>query len=289
MANERSINLSLTGDDLGKWFSPSRWWAVADFVRDRPLFLGGFAVRGARVGRGFKIAGCAAMHTRRAPARERNPVKILIVSVRAAYAGALSAYLVPNFGSVLSIAPDRFATTAASADVIVIDSVLVPHPFELIELAIKRANDVRIIVVVARPTDFKREEIRRSGAHAVLSDEDGLAAWEQVFVRLDSAVFQVGPSFATAPCILNVLTHRQRQVYGCVTRGLTDDETARALNITTATAETHRRDVQRKLDCHGHSDVVAHGLKFGIIDPSALRLGAPQRIATRSHTAVEAY
>lgn len=261
---------------------------MADFIRDRPLFLGGFAVRGARVGRGFSIAGCAAMHTRRAPARERKPVKILIVSVRAAYAGALSAYLVPTFGSVRTVTPECFAGTAESADVIVIDSVLVPHPMELIGLANNRANVVRIVVIVARPTDYMREEIRRSGAHAVLSDEDGLAAWEQVFVRLDSAVFQTGPSFANAPRFLNVLTHRQRQVYGCVTHGFTDDETARALKIAPATAETHRREVQRKLACHGHSDVVAHGLKHGIVDPSALRLGAPQRIATRSHTAVGA-
>jgi hypothetical protein len=147
----------------------------------------------------FSIAGCAAMHVCRAPARERKPVKILIVSVRAAYAGALSAYLVPAFGSVRTVTPDCFEVAPQSADVIVIDSVLVPHPMELIELASCRVKPVRIVVVVARPTDYIREEIRHSGAPAVLSDADGLPAWEQVFARLDGAVFQTGPSFANAP------------------------------------------------------------------------------------------
>lgn len=92
-------------------------------------------------------------------------------------------------------------------------------------------------------------------------------AWDRVLTNIKMIHFQSGPSFAKGPRFLPILTRRQRDVYDHVVRGFTDDETARSLAISVATVETHRRDVQRKLGCRGHNDVVSHGLRHGIIDP----------------------
>ena len=63
------------------------------------------------------------------------------------------------------------------------------------------------------------------------------------------------------------LTPREREVVQLVAEGRTNKEVATALNISVKTAETHRTNIMRKLDCHSLSDLVRYAIRNKIIDP----------------------
>jgi len=52
-----------------------------------------------------------------------------------------------------------------------------------------------------------------------------------------------------------------------VAEGRTNKEVATALNISVKTAETHRTNIMRKLDCHSLSELVRYAIRNKIIDP----------------------
>jgi DNA-binding NarL/FixJ family response regulator len=63
------------------------------------------------------------------------------------------------------------------------------------------------------------------------------------------------------------LTPREREVVQLVAEGRTNKEVATTLNISVKTAETHRTNVMRKLDCHSLSELVRYAIRNKIIDP----------------------
>jgi len=63
------------------------------------------------------------------------------------------------------------------------------------------------------------------------------------------------------------LTPREREVVQLVAEGRTNKEVATALNISVKTAETHRTNIMRKLDCHSLSELVRYAIRNKIIDP----------------------
>ena len=63
------------------------------------------------------------------------------------------------------------------------------------------------------------------------------------------------------------LTPREREVVQLVAEGRTNKEVATTLNISVKTAETHRTNIMRKLDCHSLSELVRYAIRNKIIDP----------------------
>src|SRR5262245_58376230 len=63
------------------------------------------------------------------------------------------------------------------------------------------------------------------------------------------------------------LTPREREVVQLVAEGRTNKEVATTLNISVKTAETHRTNIMRKLDCHCLSELVRYAIRNKIIDP----------------------
>lgn len=63
------------------------------------------------------------------------------------------------------------------------------------------------------------------------------------------------------------LTPREREVVQLVAEGRTNKEVATTLNISVKTAETHRTNIMRKLDCHSLSELVRYAIRHKIIDP----------------------
>jgi DNA-binding NarL/FixJ family response regulator len=64
----------------------------------------------------------------------------------------------------------------------------------------------------------------------------------------------------------STLTPREREVVQLVAEGRTNKEVATALNISVKTAETHRTNIMRKLDCHSLSELVRYAIRNKIID-----------------------
>lgn len=63
------------------------------------------------------------------------------------------------------------------------------------------------------------------------------------------------------------LTPRQREIVQLIAEGKSSKEVAVALDLSVKTAETHRANIMRKLDCHSVSEVVRYAIRNKIIEP----------------------
>jgi DNA-binding NarL/FixJ family response regulator len=62
------------------------------------------------------------------------------------------------------------------------------------------------------------------------------------------------------------LTARQREIVQLLAEGKSSKEVAVALGLSVKTAETHRANIMRKLDCHCVSEVVRYAIRNKIIE-----------------------
>jgi DNA-binding CsgD family transcriptional regulator len=62
------------------------------------------------------------------------------------------------------------------------------------------------------------------------------------------------------------LTPRQREIVQLLAEGKSSKEVAVTLDLSVKTAETHRANIMRKLDCHSVSEVVRYAIRNKIID-----------------------
>jgi DNA-binding NarL/FixJ family response regulator len=62
------------------------------------------------------------------------------------------------------------------------------------------------------------------------------------------------------------VTPRQKQILELLSEGKSSKEVATVLNITTKTAETHRANIMRRLDCHSVADLVRYAIRNHFID-----------------------
>ena len=63
-----------------------------------------------------------------------------------------------------------------------------------------------------------------------------------------------------------VLTPREREVIQLVAEGKTTKEVATALSLSVKTAETHRANIMKRLDCHSVSELVRYAVRNNIIE-----------------------
>jgi DNA-binding NarL/FixJ family response regulator len=64
-----------------------------------------------------------------------------------------------------------------------------------------------------------------------------------------------------------LLTPREREVIQLLAEGRSNKEVADILRISVRTAETHRTNIMRKLDCHSLSDLTRYAIRNNIINP----------------------
>src|SRR5437016_4961058 len=62
------------------------------------------------------------------------------------------------------------------------------------------------------------------------------------------------------------LTVRQKQILQLLAEGKSSKEVAVALNISVKTAETHRANIMRRLDCHSVTELVRYAIRNHIIE-----------------------
>ncbi len=69
----------------------------------------------------------------------------------------------------------------------------------------------------------------------------------------------------------NELTPREREIVACIARGLSTKEVADRLNLSAHTVNTHRRNINCKLDMHSASAITLYAIMNGIIDISEVK------------------
>lgn len=63
------------------------------------------------------------------------------------------------------------------------------------------------------------------------------------------------------------LTPRQREIVQLLAEGKSSKEVAAELGLSVKTAETHRANIMRRLDCHSVSELVRYAVKNNIVEP----------------------
>jgi DNA-binding NarL/FixJ family response regulator len=63
------------------------------------------------------------------------------------------------------------------------------------------------------------------------------------------------------------LTPRQREIVQLLAEGKSSKEVAVALGLSVKTAETHRANIMRRLDCHSVSELVRYAVRNAIVHP----------------------
>lgn len=66
---------------------------------------------------------------------------------------------------------------------------------------------------------------------------------------------------------LDGLTEREQDVLTRLAAGVSNDEIAVALNISSKTVNRHRENIMRKLNLHSRADLVKYAIRKGIIQP----------------------
>jgi DNA-binding NarL/FixJ family response regulator len=62
------------------------------------------------------------------------------------------------------------------------------------------------------------------------------------------------------------LTHRQMEILQLLAEGKSTKEVASALGVSVKTAETHRANIMRRLDCHSVTELVRYAIRNHIIE-----------------------
>ena len=74
------------------------------------------------------------------------------------------------------------------------------------------------------------------------------------------------PKAATEDVPATRLTPRQREIVQLLAEGKSSKEVAVALGLSVKTAETHRANIMRRLDCHSVSELVRYAIRNKIIE-----------------------
>jgi DNA-binding NarL/FixJ family response regulator len=151
------------------------------------------------------------------------------------------------------------ATRAIGADP-VLDAVrvVILTTFELDEYVFEalRAGASGFLVKDTEPTELLRAVRAVAAGDALLSPS--------VTRRLIEA-FAATPSEAHTDVDLDLLTNREREVMALVAGGLTNDEIAERLFVSTATAKTHVNRAMTKLGARDRAQLVVFAYESGLV------------------------
>ena len=146
----------------------------------------------------------------------------------------------------------------------------------------KGALQTKVLLLAPHNTDLLLPQALEAGAHGYLLTTDTAA-------ELVSAVeaLRRGKLFFTAKVSRNVLdkflakvknakmpvekselrlTGREREVLQLLAEGRSSKEVGVSLNISTKTADTHRANLMRKIDCHSVAGLVRYAIRNHVIE-----------------------
>ena len=83
---------------------------------------------------------------------------------------------------------------------------------------------------------------------------------------LDKKVKKAAPTEERKEDARSRLTPRQREIVQLLAEGKSSKEVAVALGLSVKTAETHRANIMRRLDCHSISELVRYAVRNNIIE-----------------------
>jgi DNA-binding NarL/FixJ family response regulator len=140
---------------------------------------------------------------------------------------------------------------------------------------LKNDPHIRIVILTMHESDNLIREVLKVGARGYVSKTDAI----RDLVTAINAV-RSGVTFFTAKVaeVLlegyldksgttdNRLTPRQREIIQLLAEGQSSKEIAVALGLSVKTAETHRANIMKRLNCHSASEIVRYAVRNNIIE-----------------------
>lgn len=141
---------------------------------------------------------------------------------------------------------------------------------------VKKAPRTRVLVLTMHDTNPLIQQVVKAGARGyvlksdvasdLVSAVDALCRDQTFFTSKVSLIIldrYVGKfdGVAGAPDADSPLTPREREVVQLLAEGKSSKEVAAVLGISVKTAETHRINLMRKLDCHSVAEVVRYAVR----------------------------
>ena len=140
---------------------------------------------------------------------------------------------------------------------------------------LKNDPHIKIVILTVYESDNLIREVLKVGARGYVSKTDAI----RDLVTAIGAV-QSGVAFFTAKVAEVVLegdldksglassrlTPRQREIIQLLAEGQSSKEIAVALGLSVKTAETHRANMMKRLNCHTASEIVRYAIRNNIIE-----------------------
>jgi DNA-binding NarL/FixJ family response regulator len=141
---------------------------------------------------------------------------------------------------------------------------------------VKKAPRTRVLVLTMHDTNQLIQQVVKAGARGyvlksdvatdLVSAVDALCRDQTFFTSKVSQIIldrYVGKAVGTevVPDADSPLTPREREVVQLLAEGKSSKEVAAVLGISVKTAETHRINLMRKLDCHSVAEVVRYAVR----------------------------
>ena len=140
---------------------------------------------------------------------------------------------------------------------------------------LKNDPHIKIVILTMHDSDNLIREVLKVGARGYVSKTDAI----RDLVTAINAV-RSGVTFFTAKVAEVVLegyldktgaadsrlTPRQREIIQLLAEGQSSKEIAVALGLSVKTAETHRANIMRRLNCHSVSEIVRYAVRNNIIE-----------------------
>ena len=178
-------------------------------------------------------------------------------------------------------APDTIdLVSRLKPNVLVLDVVLPSMSgLEVLRRLTADVTETRAVVLSMRTDEWHVRQALAAGAVGYVAKESDPgellhaireAAAGRRYISLPSGVNLPGPGVESSDRPAeNVLTPREREVFQLAAIGRTAQQIAHSLGMSPRTAETHRRNLMRKLSLRSQTDLVRYAIRIGAIPPAA--------------------
>ena len=175
--------------------------------------------------------------------------------------------------------------TKLKPDAVVIDIAMpLLNGLEAVRQIVKAVQNCRVLVLTMYDSDPLIQQVLQAGARGYLlksdagrdlvSAIDALRRNKTFFTPKVSQMVLEGyldknPKEKELGAVAESLrlTSRQREIVQLLAEGKSSKEVAAVLGLSVKTAETHRANIMRKLDCHSVTELVRYAIRNHIIAP----------------------
>lgn len=140
---------------------------------------------------------------------------------------------------------------------------------------LKANGKLRVLVLTMHESEQLMEDVLRAGARGYILKADAgrdlvlameaLLAGQPFFTKKAAQLVLEGFNGRRPAATRQELTAREREIVQLLAEGKSTKEVATVLGISVKTAETHRTNLMRKLDCHAVAEVVRYAVRNHLV------------------------